>query len=104
MSSERGLPLPEPHPTEFNGKVALVTGAAGGGIGEATARRLAAGGATVVVTDKHQRRTAEVAADMSASFGGTPVVGRVLDVSQRDDIDRVVDEVGEQVGPIQILV
>ena len=33
---------------EFEGRVALVTGAAGAGIGQAVARRLAAGGATLV--------------------------------------------------------
>src|SRR3984957_16778099 len=103
MSSERGLPLPEPHPTEFLGKVALVTGAAGGGIGETAARRLAAGGATVVVTDKHQRRTEQVVEDMSAAFS-PPIVGHVLDMSVRDDIVRVVDDVAEHIGPIQILV
>ncbi len=40
-------------PAEFAGRVALVTGAAGQGIGQAVARRLAAGGARVVVTDIH---------------------------------------------------
>ena len=38
---------------EFAGRVALVTAAAGQGIGQAVARRLAAGGARVVVTDVH---------------------------------------------------
>ena len=40
-------------PDEFAGRVALVTAAAGQGIGQAVARRLAAGGARVVVTDIH---------------------------------------------------
>jgi len=44
-------------PHEFDGRVALVTAAAGAGIGQAVARRLAAGGARVVVTDIHERRT-----------------------------------------------
>jgi len=103
MWSERELPIPEPDPQEFRGKIALVTGAAGGGIGETTARRLAAGGATVVVTDKHQQRTEKVADEMAAIFG-TPVVGHVLDMSSRDDIARVVDDVAEHIGPIRILV
>jgi 3-oxoacyl-[acyl-carrier protein] reductase len=41
------------------GKVALVTAAAGTGIGSATARRLLTEGATVVVSDAHERRLAE---------------------------------------------
>jgi NAD(P)-dependent dehydrogenase (short-subunit alcohol dehydrogenase family) len=36
---------------EFKGRIALVTAAAGKGSGQAIARRLAAGAATVVVTD-----------------------------------------------------
>ena len=47
----------EPDTTEFAGRVALVTASAGTGIGQATARRLAAGAATVIVTDIHERRT-----------------------------------------------
>jgi 3-oxoacyl-[acyl-carrier protein] reductase len=50
------------------GKVAVVTAAAGTGIGSATARRLLAEGATVVVSDAHERRLAETA----AALAGTP--------------------------------
>ena len=61
--------------TEFDGRIALVTAAAGAGIGQATARRLAAGGARVVVTDIHERRTREVAAAIAADHPDTTVVG-----------------------------
>ncbi|HEX6167123.1 MAG TPA: SDR family oxidoreductase [Acidimicrobiales bacterium] len=50
------------------GKVAVVTAAAGTGIGSATARRLLAEGATVVVSDAHERRLGETAAGLA----GTP--------------------------------
>ena len=40
-------------------KVALVTAAAGAGMGRATAQRLALEGAIVVVTDSHAKRTEE---------------------------------------------
>jgi 3-oxoacyl-[acyl-carrier protein] reductase len=50
------------------GKVAVVTAAAGTGIGSATARRLLAEGATVVISDAHERRLAETA----AALAGTP--------------------------------
>ena len=43
------------------GKVALVTAAAGVGIGGAIARQLALDGMTVVVTDAHERRCGEFA-------------------------------------------
>jgi NAD(P)-dependent dehydrogenase (short-subunit alcohol dehydrogenase family) len=52
--------------TGFGGRVALVTAAAGRGLGQATARHFAAAGATVVVTDVHERRTREVADAIAA--------------------------------------
>jgi len=48
----------------LEGKVALVTAAAGTGIGSATARRLQAEGAAVVISDAHERRLAETAAEL----------------------------------------
>ncbi len=90
--------------SEFGGRVALITAAAGAGIGQATARRLAAGGATVVVTDLHERRTREVAAAIQSEHPTTRVVGRVLDAGDRAQIDRVVAEVARELGLVQILV
>ena len=43
------------------GKVALVTAAAGTGIGLSTARRCAEEGATIVISDAHERRLGETA-------------------------------------------
>lgn len=88
----------------LRGRVALVTGAAGAGIGQATARRLAAAGATVVVSDSHQRRTDEVTAALQAEHGPDRVVGHVLDCGSRSDIDRVVHAVAHDVSPVDILV
>jgi len=89
---------------EFDERVALVTAAAGAGIGKATARRLAAGGATVVVTDIHVRRTQEVTEELAKEFPETTVVGYPMDAGDRDHIDDVVAKVSADVGPIQILV
>jgi 3-oxoacyl-[acyl-carrier protein] reductase len=50
------------------GKVAVVTAAAGTGIGSATARRLLAEGATVVVSDAHERRLKETAAALAGTL------------------------------------
>ena len=76
---------------EFAGQVALVTAAACQGIGQAIARRFAAGGATVIVTDIHERRTKEVAAAIADDYPETTVVGYPLDAGDRDQIDRVID-------------
>ena len=90
--------------TEFDGRIALVTAAAGAGIGQATARRLAAGGARVVVTDIHERRTREVAAAIAADHPASTVVGYPMDAGDRAQIDDVVAEVTRTLGRVQILV
>ena len=82
---------------EFAGRVALVTAAAGVGVGQAVARRLAEGGAHVVVTDSHVRRTAEVAERMSADFPAVRILGLPLDVGDLAQIDAVVTRNGQQV-------
>ena len=89
---------------EFQGRIALVTGAAGRGIGRATASRLAAGGATVVVTDIHARRTQVVAQELAEAYPATTVVGFPMDAGDREQIDDVVDRVTRELGAIQILV
>ncbi len=88
---------------DLEGRVALVTGAAGAGIGRATARRLALAGATVVVTDVHQRRTAETVEALRQEVGDR-VVGHVLDGGDAEGIERVVAAVRDGVGPVEILV
>src|SRR5579872_4089276 len=84
-------------------KVAIVTAAAGGGIGKATATRLAEEGAIVVVTDSHERRTRETAEEISARFPGR-VDGFALDVASNEAVQRVVGEVIAARGKIDILV
>jgi NAD(P)-dependent dehydrogenase (short-subunit alcohol dehydrogenase family) len=58
--------------SRFDGKVAIVTGAAGG-IGEAYARALADGGARVVVADIDAERGEVVASDIAGAFIRTDV-------------------------------
>lgn len=88
----------------FEGRVALVTGAAGTGIGKATARRLAAEGASVAVTDVHPGRTAATVDELRREFPDTPVVGHLLDAGDRAQIDDVVAAITDEVGPIDVLV
>ncbi|HVT76496.1 MAG TPA: SDR family NAD(P)-dependent oxidoreductase, partial [Acidimicrobiales bacterium] len=77
----------------FAGRVALVTGAAGDGIGQATARRLLEEGARVAVTDNHGRRTEAVAAELAGKYGDDRVCGVVLDVGDRASIDAALADV-----------
>jgi 3-oxoacyl-[acyl-carrier protein] reductase len=57
----------------LDGKVVLVTAAAGTGIGLATAKRCVEEGATVVVSDKHERRLGEAAEELSRIIGARPL-------------------------------
>jgi NAD(P)-dependent dehydrogenase (short-subunit alcohol dehydrogenase family) len=72
----------------LDGRTALVTGATGG-IGAATARRLAAEGAVVVVTDLDEDRCAALAKEL-----GDAAVSVALDVADEQAWQKVVAEVG----------
>jgi len=85
-------------------RVALVTGAAGDGIGQATVRRLLASGARVAVTDLGPRRTARLVAELAAEHGPDRVRGWAMDVSDRARVAAVVAEVAAEMGPVDILV
>ncbi len=85
---------------KFDGKIALITGAANG-IGEATARRLAADGARVVLTDIESERLEAVTHSIQAS--GAEVVQYRLDVTQRDQIQAVFDSVSATWGVPHII-
>ena len=82
--SDRLRPSPSPPSGHglLDGKVVVVTAAAGTGIGFATAKRCVEEGAAVVISDAHERRLGE-AADALAELPscGTPAAGRAL---QRD--------------------
>lgn len=85
----------------FEGKVALVTGAAGG-IGRATVVRLAGEGARVVATDLKDAAIDETAAAVEAAGGD--VLTAAHDVASWDDWQRVVAESGSRFGGIDFLV
>jgi NAD(P)-dependent dehydrogenase (short-subunit alcohol dehydrogenase family) len=87
----------------MHGHIALVTGAAGAGIGQAIATRLAAEGATVVVTDSHPGRVEQVTKEIASAYDGR-AVARVLDAGDREQIVEVTDWVRDHLGPISMLV
>lgn len=79
----------------------LVTGA-GQGIGEATARRFASEGASVLVTDVEAARAERVAAAI-ADEGGT-ALARGCDVTDRTAVETAVGHAVERFGSLDVLV
>jgi 3-oxoacyl-[acyl-carrier protein] reductase len=76
----------------LEGKRVLVTASAGAGIGLATARRCAEEGATVVLSDKHERRLVETA--QAWDIGEVPLA-IPCDVTSSADVARLFAEAGE---------
>lgn len=85
----------------LDGKVAIVTGASAG-IGHATARALAADGARVVITARRPDRLEQLQAEIEAEGGRVTAVA--ADVTQPDDVGRVVDAALGVYGTIDVLV
>lgn len=86
---------------KWDNKVVIVTGGASG-MGFATAKRLSTQGATVIVADVRADAVQEAAATLSAD--GAKVIGKQLDITDRDVCQRVVAEVIAEHGGIDALV
>ncbi len=78
-------------------KIAIVTGA-GQGIGKAIAEKLAAEGATVVVSDLDEA----TARDTAAALAGAVAIR--VDVTDRQNVQAMTDRVKQQFGRVDILV
>lgn len=85
----------------IEGKVVAVTGASSG-IGEATARALAAAGAHVVIGARRVDRLQRLADEIATSGGS--VRARALDVTQRADVDVFARYAGETFGKLDVIV
>src|SRR5437763_4783583 len=84
-------------------KVALVTGASSG-IGKAIATRFAAEGAHVAVNYRPGGQFDVDAAVAEAAAFGTTSIAIAADVSKREDVERMVQQVVAQFGRLDILV
>lgn len=83
---------------KLDDKIAIVTGG-GQGIGRAIATKLAREGATVVVADLN-----DVTAKETADAIGGGAVGIQVDVTNRESVDAMVEQVHAQLGRIDVLV
>jgi 3-oxoacyl-[acyl-carrier protein] reductase len=86
-----------------SGGVALVTAGAGAGIGSAVVRRLAADGWDVVVSDAHERRCGELAAELGEEHG-REFLAVPLDVTDFEAVAAAVEWIVAERGSIDALV
>lgn len=97
---------PPPYPPGrglLEGKTALVTAAAGTGIGFAVAKRCAEEGATVVISDHHERRLGEAAERLAEVIGTKPATA-VCDVTDQRQVDAMFAVATEASGGLDVLV
>jgi NAD(P)-dependent dehydrogenase (short-subunit alcohol dehydrogenase family) len=90
-----------PHLDRFKGQVAIVTGGASG-IGEATCRRLAAEGATVVVADVNGERADAVAGELRERHPGR-AEAVCFDAADVSSIERLVLGTVRRHGRLDVL-
>ncbi len=85
------------------GKTAIITAAAGTGIGAAAARRFLEEGATVVISDLHERRLGETVDSLESLTGKRPFA-TLCDVTKQSDVDNLIAFARNMFHGIDILV
>ncbi|MFB7498753.1 SDR family oxidoreductase [Streptomyces sp. NPDC056161] len=86
------------------GRTAVVTAAAGAGIGGATARRLLEEGADVLISDAHARRLKETRARLADEFGADRVTALACDVTDETQVGALFDFAAERHGRLDVVV
>jgi 3-oxoacyl-[acyl-carrier protein] reductase len=106
-------PTPPPHPTLppcpegrelLKGKIVVITAAAGAGIGGATARRCLEEGARVVVSDAHERRLTETAAELTDAYGADAVAAQPCDVTDEGQVQALYAAALDRFGRIDVAI
>ncbi|MFI2433892.1 SDR family oxidoreductase [Streptomyces sp. NPDC018693] len=88
----------------LGGRTAVVTAAAGTGIGGATARRLLEEGARVLISDAHVRRLKEHEAELAAEFGADAVGAVPCDVTDEAQVRGLFETAVREHGRLDVLV
>jgi rhamnulose-1-phosphate aldolase/alcohol dehydrogenase len=92
-----------PKPKALSGKIALVTGSAGG-IGKAIAKKFAEEGACVVVNDNDEARLASATQYFRQHYGKDAFVSVLLDVTRKENIMQAFHTAALAFGGIDIIV
>ena len=90
-------------PKDLSGKIALVTGSAGG-IGKAIAKKFLAEGAVVVINDNDADRLASAREEFQAQYGKDAYTAVLLDVTSADAIGQAFDAATLAFGGVDIVV
>lgn len=94
---------PEPRGL-LKGKTVVVTAAAGTGIGYSAAKRAAEEGATVLISDFHERRLGEAADRIAAEVGCARPATVVCDVTSQDQVDALHAAALAELGHVDVLI
>ncbi len=80
-------------------RVIVLTGAAGAGIGQTSARKFAEEGAKIVLSDTHEKRTVAAAEAIEKDFG-VEAIGVLCDVRENDQVEALMRKAVERFGRI----
>ncbi|HEX2848044.1 MAG TPA: bifunctional aldolase/short-chain dehydrogenase [Chitinophagaceae bacterium] len=92
-----------PKPKSLSGRIALVTGSAGG-IGKAIAKKFAEEGACIILNDVNQERLESAAAEFKKLFGRDAVDRVVLNVTDEGSVDAAFDAASLAFGGVDLVV
>ncbi len=92
-----------PKPKALSGRIALVTGS-GGGIGKAIAKKFAAEGACVILSDNNADRLDEAKQEFIQLFGKDCVAASILDVTSGTTIQATAKEAALCFGGLDLIV
>jgi rhamnulose-1-phosphate aldolase/alcohol dehydrogenase len=92
-----------PKPKPLSGRVALITGSAGG-IGKAIAKKFADEGACIVINDVNVERLSETNKEFRSSFGNDVISSTLLNVTDDDSIGSAFDEAALAFGGVDIVI
>jgi 3-oxoacyl-[acyl-carrier protein] reductase len=100
------MSAPPPYPAGhalLDGKVVAVTAAAGAGIGQATARRCLEEGASVVISDWHERRLGETLEQLQQAHGER-VRAVACDVTNEEQVRALVAGTVDAFGRVDVMI
>ncbi len=92
-----------PGPKALSGRIALITGSAGG-IGKAIAKKFADEGACVILSDNNGDRLKEAKEEFNKQYGNDAFAAGVLDVTKSDTIQQTLEIAALTFGGIDIIV